>query len=399
MRMNRISLFTIAVVGTLLASHAPVQGYVLSSSRWPLGSNVTMQLELGGFSGTLIDGSTGGWGSIAESALTEWNGKMNQLKFSVVRDSAAALAGGNNLNNVFWGSTVYGQAFGTRTLAITTFWYMGSTRTESDVVFNTNQSWNSYRGSLRTASSGDVLNDFRRVALHEFGHVVGLEHPDDSGQSVVAQMNSTISDLDDLAADDIAGAQALYGAPAVAASKAVIGTPQPGSTLSSPDVTFGWKLVSSASSYWMYVGSSPGRADYFNSGSLANTISSKRATGLPSDGRTICVRMLTNQQGTWYFNDYTYTALRSVSAVMLHPVPSTTVASPVVFQWRAGIGATAYRLAVGSALGKNDICDSGTLSAASRSVTIAPKRIPVLYVRLWTFAGGVWYYRDYGYRM
>ena len=41
--------------------------------------------------------------------------------------------------------------------------------------------------------------------------MLGLRHPGDDGQDVTAQMNSTISDLDTLAFDDTAGAQALYG--------------------------------------------------------------------------------------------------------------------------------------------------------------------------------------------
>ena len=396
--MKRISLWIAALLGMLWVFSQPVHAYVLYSNQWPQGSHVTMQLELGSFSGTLIDGTKGGWGVIAESALTEWNTKMNLLQFAVARDSTASIAANNGLNNVFWGSTIYGQAFGSRTLAYTTFWFIGSRRTEADVDFNTNKPWNSYRGSLRTASSGGWLNDFRRVALHEFGHVIGLNHPDAAGQSVVAQMNSITSNLDDLAADDIAGAQALYGAPVIVIPKASIFTPLPGSVLSSINVTFGWNLVTGSIGYWLYVGSALGKSDYFNSNNLASTASSIWVSKLPSDGRKLYVRIYTNHLGTWYHNDTTYTALRSLSGIMLNPMGST-VTKPISFQWRGGIGATAYRLSLGSALGKSDLYNSATLGATARSLVVSPAWTGVFYTRLWTLVSGIWYFRDYAHRL
>ena len=49
--------------------------------------------------------------------------------------------------------------------------------------------------------------------MHELGHVLGLDHPDQARQTVTAIMNARVSDLDRLQADDVSGARSLYGTP------------------------------------------------------------------------------------------------------------------------------------------------------------------------------------------
>jgi len=191
----------------LAAQVAGVRAFVLESKLWQ-GPTVTMQLQLdpSPLGRTLIDGSTS-WGQVAETALNEWNASMAGMQFAVVRNSGAAISAPNSLNNVFFSNTVYGDAWGSGVIGVAITYSNSTRRIESDVIFNSGRSWDSYRGNLRAAL------DFKRVALHEFGHVVGLNHPDQFGQSLTAIMNSTIGNLDALAADDRAGAAAGYGAP------------------------------------------------------------------------------------------------------------------------------------------------------------------------------------------
>lgn len=186
-------------------------GFALEGQTWPQDSNVTMQLSLGG-NQTLIDGYTS-FNQSAEDALARWNTHLDRFNFSVVRESSATPRDGDRLNSVFFSSTVFGDRFGASTLAVTLRTFQGATIIETDVVFNSAKAWNSYRGPLREAQSGGTLHDLHRVAIHEFGHVLGLDHPDQANQNVVAIMNSIVSDVDALQQDDINGGQYLYGGP------------------------------------------------------------------------------------------------------------------------------------------------------------------------------------------
>jgi predicted Zn-dependent protease len=206
---GRVGGWCRALVAVALALVAidSTRGFAFLEHKWPSGSSVVMQLQLGGGSGTLIDGSSS-WNQVATNALVTWNTNIDLVKFAAVNDSTVARVQNDGLNSVFFDSAVFGRTFDASTLAIATSWFSVSTgaKLEGDVVFNSTKSWNSYRGNLRSTK------DFYRVALHEFGHILGLDHPDEFGQNVTAQMNAIIGDLDALAADDIAGARALYGA-------------------------------------------------------------------------------------------------------------------------------------------------------------------------------------------
>jgi hypothetical protein len=199
----------LAVLLLICAAVRIAHGFALEGQSWPQGANIVMQLSLGG-NQTLIDNS-GSFGVSAEDALSLWNEHLNNVSFSVVRNSDVSPSSGDNLNSVFFSDSVFGSDFGSDTLAVTLRLFQGSTLVEADVVFNNSKSFNSYRGSLRQAQGGGTLHDFHRVALHEFGHVLGLDHPDEANQNKVAVMNSRESDVDALQQDDVDGAQYLYG--------------------------------------------------------------------------------------------------------------------------------------------------------------------------------------------
>lgn len=190
------------------AAAETARGFATLGSKWANGT-VTMHLQLAP-TGTLLDGSAS-FDAVATDALAVWSSHIDLVKFAAVPASTRPKGDGDLINHVFFDNNYYGESFGQNTLAITTRWTLGGTqRVEGDVVFNSAVQWNSYRGSLRSANGRDLW-DIRRVALHEFGHVLGLDHPDEQGQRVHALMNSILGNLDALTDDDINGARSLYG--------------------------------------------------------------------------------------------------------------------------------------------------------------------------------------------
>lgn len=205
-----IMAIAVALAGLLSPAHA----YVMDSRRWDSGA-ITMHLNLdtAPLPRALADGSTS-WGQVAQQALSEWNAVISRAQFVAVQNSSAPVGRQNGVNNVFFSPTVYGEAWGSGVVGLTITVMQGSgsqRRAESDVLFNSNAPMDSYRGPLGSAGP---WYDFKRLALHEFGHVLGLGHPDDAGQKKASVMNSAISDTDRLMDDDIEGAQSAYGVPA-----------------------------------------------------------------------------------------------------------------------------------------------------------------------------------------
>ncbi|HWN96347.1 MAG TPA: matrixin family metalloprotease [Methylomirabilota bacterium] len=195
-----------APLAVWLAAVVAVHGYDFigrSPVRWADGEiPMNLQLDLTLSSHLLRDGKSS-WNEVALEALGLWNGHLTPVQFTAYTNGIRR--DGNDQNEVFFSSEVYGHRFGGSVLAITTAWRIGARRIEGDTIFNTAIDWDSYRGALEF----DTL-DLRRVAIHEFGHTLGLDHPDQAKQIVAAVMNSIVSDLDALATDDVHGARALY---------------------------------------------------------------------------------------------------------------------------------------------------------------------------------------------
>jgi hypothetical protein len=222
---------SVFAVGLVLLSFAASAGaYALENIVWGV-DNPVISLNLDASEGKLgslqpafplQDGSTS-FDQVFTGAVSDWNQYLLNLQIQAVEgNNPAGFDGNNQLNEAGFGAAAGGDTLGGDTLAITEiYYYPGNPGTfaPTDIVFNTTFSWNSYRGPLQPSET-----DLRRVALHELGHFIGLDHPDQAGQTVSAVMNSHVSDTDELTSDDISGGQHLYGVRTAY-------SPTPGSTI------------------------------------------------------------------------------------------------------------------------------------------------------------------------
>ncbi len=208
---------TLAVAAGLLSLAGAGAFTFITNSRtnlpikWPAGP-VPLRIMLGS-SQTLSDGSN--FNTSAQAAAETWNARIGAVQFAPTLTTGSP-TNGNGVNELAFAATVYGTAYDDNVLAVTTtFRGGGNTRAEGDTLFNTKYTWDSYRGSTRAG-----VVDLQRVAIHELGHTLGLDHPDQASpvQNVSAIMNSHVGALDTLADDDIQGVQALYGPPGVPAN-------------------------------------------------------------------------------------------------------------------------------------------------------------------------------------
>ena len=185
-----IAFLTMAPTGT-----RPAQAYALEGPIW---GTKTARFDY------IIPGTYGTGFSIAMGqAMQEWN-PVSQFKWTPVKAAsdpcAASGPGGAALR-----PTVCGQAFGSGTLAVTMYSYTSANRMlHAGTVFNSHVNFSVYTGALKPNTT-----DFKRVAVHELGHALGLDH--EYNPRVFAIMSPTVSNIQKPQPDDIAGVRAMYG--------------------------------------------------------------------------------------------------------------------------------------------------------------------------------------------
>lgn len=110
-----------------------------------------MQLNLGAPAGPLQDGFAT-WNASAIDALAVWNGYLDFISISGVVNPSVPVIAHDGVNAVSFSSTIFGDSFGTGTLAVTVIQTKDSNPTvtsEADVLVNRADRFGSYRGPLQ----------------------------------------------------------------------------------------------------------------------------------------------------------------------------------------------------------------------------------------------------------
>ncbi|MEX0963723.1 MAG: matrixin family metalloprotease [Pseudohongiellaceae bacterium] len=196
-RLQKI-LFTLAL---LTAGSAQISAFEINGGKWPTGE-IEFYVDMEGAAGTGIT-----WNAAFIAAMNEWNDKT-PFNF-ILREENRDPCLNDGINSVDFSEEFCGSAFNESTLAVTVRRFESAILgepplTQADVIINQTREFNVYDGVLIQFPIKGL--DLRRVALHELGHVIGLEH--ESTENAIMAPN--IGNLDRLQADDIAGAEELY---------------------------------------------------------------------------------------------------------------------------------------------------------------------------------------------
>ena len=202
----RISALLLITLLSINSSHA----FEVSENFWKNGQAVFHV----GISGSSPTGGT--WNDAFKRSMSAWS-DVSSFEFVAVDDYLDPCIDrgeglfGDGSTGIDFSASVCGSEFGANTLAVTLSAGIcqnlqctgGFLITDGDILFNSSEAWDVYSGSLRF--DGD--SEFERVALHELGHALGLNHS--SANSAI--MRAFVSDTDSLQSDDIAGIASIYG--------------------------------------------------------------------------------------------------------------------------------------------------------------------------------------------
>lgn len=196
--------YLIVCIYFLLFLPFKVEAFEISGRKW-IGGKTDFYIDITGNSPLGFS-----WNAAFIDALEEWNTKT-PFTFNTI-PSYANPCKDDYLNGAYFTEDICGQEYDRNALAVTLLRYESQLLgppaiSEADIYINQSYNFEIYDGGLNQASWLSELVDFRRVVLHELGHVIGLDHVTDTP----AIMQPSIGDLDRLQEDDTQAVEKLYG--------------------------------------------------------------------------------------------------------------------------------------------------------------------------------------------
>jgi hypothetical protein len=172
--------------------------------------------------------------------------------------------------------------------------------------------------------------------------------------------------------------------------RASIVTPADGDSDADPLGPVTWTSFPGAQAYYLYVGTSVGAKDVFESFETLDTL---RYVPNLQTGTRYYLRLHTRINDSWVYSDTTFTAGTGL-ARLIQPVDGSLNAdSTAPMVWNTISNAQAYYLTVGSALGTADVYDGGETTITVRLVPRLATGRPY-YARLYTKKFDRWKFID-----
>ncbi len=185
--------------------------------------------------------------------------------------------------------------------------------------------------------------------------------------------------------------------------------PSPGTILSSSRVTFEWTPGEGSGEYTLAVGTSvealdrPPFADLFY---YQGTETAATAHGIPKDGSTIYVRLWSEVDSGWRYEDHSFrteAVVEEPARLTSPPAGSVIAGGEATFEWTSGESVTSYRIAIATSVEAleaapgGDIYVGGEVTETRAEVAHIPRDGSTIHVRLYSKIDGRWQSRDYSY--
>ena len=193
------NILKINLLAVLIIS-AAVNAYVIDTYTWASNKIVFYT----GFNTNEDGTSAADYQSALNNAMTSWNNNSNFQYTSVLTYKDPCDISNSDINSTRFKNDICGTAFGATVLAVAGgSHYSGTTNSaRAYIIFNSLNSWGIHD------NNSDSPIDFKRVALHEVGHTLGLDHEEDNSSIMNPSYQGNITTLQP---DDINGIRAIYG--------------------------------------------------------------------------------------------------------------------------------------------------------------------------------------------